>query len=119
LVARKAESEVVDQVVAAATDTSVPSLSPSPADLKVGVRGLLENGLSPGAISELLKNEPVVTPEDFEFIRREFSVRCLGNREWTQKLLSGDLEARRQLLAWHTIAITSRPAPWGPVTGVR
>jgi hypothetical protein len=129
LVQKRSEAETAEAVVVAAMDPSLPppvtGTAPnvaglSPADvLRSGVAALLAAGSSPGAVVELLKNEPVVSPEDFAIIEREVRVKMLGNKEWTQKLLSGDLEARRQLAAWHTIAITSRPSPWGPTPGVR
>jgi hypothetical protein len=91
----------------------------SAADVRSGVAELLAAGSSPGAIVELLQNKPVVSPEDFAIIEREFKVRCLGKVEWKARLLAGDLETRRQLSAFHTISITSRPSPWGPTPGVR
>ena len=121
LVQKRSESDLAAQIVADADVLPPPggatnNAGLSPYDVKTGVQSLLADGLTPGTIVELLHNAPVVTPEDFKIIEREFRVKCLGNAEWTQKLLAGDLDTRRQLLAWHTISITSRPLPPTPTS---
>jgi hypothetical protein len=83
-------------------------------DVKTGIVGLLDDGLSTGAVGELLRNQPVVSPEDYRVLSREFSSACLNNAEWKTRLLAGDPVAKRQLLAWGTIKVTSRPLPESP-----
>jgi hypothetical protein len=118
LVAKRSEGEIVDEVIASA-DTPLPegganNAGLSPRDVRTGVAALLDDGLSGGSVAELLRNQPVVSPEDYRVLSREFSSACLNNAEWKTRLLAGDPEAKRQLLAWGTIKITSRPLPESP-----
>jgi hypothetical protein len=118
LVAKRSEGDVVDEVIAGA-DVSLPdgganNAGLSPRDVRTGVASLLDDGLSTGAVGELLRNQAVVSPEDYRRLSREFSSRCLNNPIWKTALLAGDPEAKRQLLAWGTIKITSRPLPESP-----
>jgi hypothetical protein len=118
LVAKRSEGDVVDEVLGA--DMPLPPEGGandhglSRRDVKTGIVGLLDDGLSTGAVGELLRNQAVCSPEDYRVLSREFSSACLNNAEWKTRLLAGDAEAKRQLLAWGTIKITSRPLPEAP-----
>jgi hypothetical protein len=118
LVAKRSEGDVVDEVLGA--DMPLPPEGGandhglSRRDVKSGIVGLLDDGLSTGAVGELLHNRAVCSPEDYRVLSREFSARCLNNPEWKAALLAGNPEAKRQLLAWGTLKITSRPLPESP-----
>ena len=118
LVAKRSEGDAVAEVLGA--DVPLPAEGGandhglSRRDVKSGIVGLLDDGLSTGAVGELLANRPVVSPEDYRALSREFSERCLNNAEWKAALLAGSPTAKRQLLAWGTIKVTSRPLPGSP-----
>ena len=117
---KRSEADAVDEVIDDVNDVPLPmpgganDHGMSARDVRSGIAGLLDDGLSSGAVGELLRNQPVVSPEDYRALSREFSARCLNNPEWNAALLAGDPEAKRQLLAWGTIKLTSRPLPESP-----
>jgi hypothetical protein len=118
LVAKRSEGDGVDEAIAGA-DMQLPegganNAGLSPRDVRTGVAALLDDGLSGGSVAELLRNAPVCSPEDYRTLSREFSARCLNNAEWKTRLLAGDPEAKRQLLAMGVIKLTSRPLPESP-----
>lgn len=118
LVAKRSEADVVDEVLSA--DMPLPAEGGanvdglSRRDVKSGIAGLLDDGLSTGAVGELLRNQAVCSPEDYRALSREFSSACLNNPEWKAALLRGDPVAKRQLLAMGVLKITSKPLPESP-----
>jgi hypothetical protein len=118
LVAKRTEADVVDEVLGAdmplPVDGGPNDHGLSRRDVRSGIAGLLDDGLSGGAVGELLRNQAIVSPEEYRALSREFSERCLNNAEWKAALLAGNPTAKRQLLAWNTIKITSRPLPESP-----
>lgn len=118
LVRKRSEGALADEIVAGA-DMPLPEGGAndhglSRRDVRTGVQALLSDGLSAGSVTELLANRPVVSAEDYRVLSREFSSQCLNNATWKSALLAGDPVAKRQLLAWGTIKITSRPLPESP-----
>jgi hypothetical protein len=118
LVRKRSEGDVVEEVLSAdmplPVDGGPNDHGLSRRDVRSGIAGLLDDGLSGGAVTELLVNRPIVSPEEYRILSREFSERCLNNAEWKAALLAGNPTAKRQLLAWNTIKITSRPIPESP-----
>jgi hypothetical protein len=123
LVERKAQTETAEAIVSTA-DLPLPAAGGvntgglSARDVRTGVAALLDDGLSAGAVVELLRNAPLGTAEDYKIIEREFSTKCLRNQEWVKRLLDGDPDAQRQLLAMGVIKVTSRPLPEAPTSGI-
>jgi hypothetical protein len=118
LVAKRSEGDVVDEVLGAdmplPVDGGPNDHGLSRRDIRSGIAGLLDDGLSGGAVGELLRNQAVCSPADYRALSREFSERCLNNAEWKAALLAGNPTAKRQLLAWGTLKLTSRPLPESP-----
>jgi hypothetical protein len=126
-VERKDQLATAESLIDAAADPNTPlprdggannKSGMSKRDEVVGVQWQLEGGASLEEVAEFEVGEAMVPPEDFHNLERQVNARCINNPEFTKRYLAGDPEARAIMDRWHRIAVTSRPLPPMPTTGI-
>ena len=133
--ARKILNAYEDRKDQLATAASLVDAAADPSAPQPPAGGMLRNGVSKrdeivgvqdqlalgGSIEEAVEfevGEAMLPPADFAVVERQVVARCLNNPDFVKRYLSGDPEARLTMDRWHRIAVTSRPLPPIPTTGI-